>query len=297
MKQKQTNKTNSLTNLHDIQLRLASFEDDLLPLLPCKETILERARQRKLKKRVRTGTALSLLGIFSGIFLLNPSYEQYEVRTQKGQQKSITLADGSQIILNTNTMLRVQQRIRSRQIHLLQGEANFTVKHIENKLLKPFERRFEVFAGDMHVIDIATVFNIDKHNKMDASVTVISGEVMAGIRNSKASMIHLTKNQSLRNYGQTLATVEQASLEQVQAWQTGHMVFNQTPLMSALQNFQRYSDFHVDIEDKELNDLPITGQFKTQSLQQFMQVLPYVAPLDIEQISTQKWKIKKKSAH
>lgn len=291
------NKTNSLTNLHDIQLRLASFEDDLLPLLPSKETILERARQRKLKKRVRTGTALSLLGIFSGIFLLNPSYEQYEVRTQKGQQKSITLADGSQIILNTNTMLRVQQRIRSRQIHLLQGEANFTVKHIENKLLKPFERRFEVFAGDMHVIDIATVFNIDKHNKMDASVTVISGEVMAGIRNSKASMIHLTKNQSLRNYGQTLATVEQASLEQVQAWQTGHMVFNQTPLMSALQNFQRYSDFHVDIEDKELNDLPITGQFKTQSLQQFMQVLPYVAPLDIEQISTQKWKIKKKSAH
>ena len=283
-----------MTNLHDIQLRLASFEDDLLPLLPCKETILERARQRKLKKRVRTGTALSLLGIFSGIFLLNPSYEQYEVRTQKGQQKSITLADGSQIILNTNTMLRVQQRIRSRQIHLLQGEANFTVKHIENKLLKPFERRFEVFAGDMHVIDIATVFNIDKHNKMDASVTVISGEVMAGIRNSKASMIHLTKNQSLRNYGQTLATVEQASLEQVQAWQTGHMVFNQTPLMSALQNFQRYSDFHVDIEDKELNDLPITGQFKTQSLQQFMQVLPYVAPLDIEQISTQKWKIKKK---
>ena len=234
-----------------------------------------------------------MLGIFSGIFLLNPSYEQYEVRTQKGQQKSITLADGSQIILNTNTMLRVQQRIRSRQIHLLQGEANFTVKHIENKLLKPFERRFEVFAGDMHVIDIATVFNIDKHNKMDASVTVISGEVMAGIRNSKASMIHLTKNQSLRNYGQTLATVEQASLEQVQAWQTGHMVFNQTPLMSALQNFQRYSDFHVDIEDKELNDLPITGQFKTQSLQQFMQVLPYVAPLDIVQISTQKWKIKK----
>ena len=297
MKQKQTNKTNSLTNLHDIQLRLASFEDDLLPLLPSKESILERARQRKLKKRVRTGTALSLLGIFSGIFLLNPSYEQYEVRTQKGQQKSITLADGSQIMLNTNTVLRVQQRIRSRQIQLVQGEANFTVKHIENRLLKPLERRFEVLAGEIHVIDVGTVFNVDKHNQTDASVTVIRGEVMAGIRNSKAPMIHLTKNQSLRNYGQTLATVEQASLEQVQAWQTGHVVFNQTSLLLALQNFQRYSDFHVHIEDKELNDLRITGQFKTQSVQQFMQVLPYVAPLDVEQASTQKWKIKKKSAH
>lgn len=107
-------------------------------------------------------------------------------------------------------------------------------------------------------------------------------------------MIHLKQGQSLSNQNEKLNPMVHVDLDMVQAWQTGHIIFNQTPLSNALENFQRYSDFKVELSDPTLKKLPISGQFKAENYQNFMQVLPYVAEVKVSKSSENIWKIAKK---
>ena len=139
-------------SLHDIQRMLASFEDDILPNIASKDEILHRARQRQLKKKAAGASALALCGLLLGTYCYNPAYQQYELATARGEQASIRLRDGSQIMLNTDSHVRVQERLRSREITLSRGEAGFHVAHAEHPLLRRFERSFQVSAGEMLII-------------------------------------------------------------------------------------------------------------------------------------------------
>lgn len=294
MNPKKLNKNNQPLHLNDIQKMLASFEDDILPNIPSKDAILQRAKQRKLKQKYIGGALFAICAMCFGLYSVNPSYQQYTVTTERGAQKTIRLSDGSQIMLNTESKILVQQKIRSRDIILQEGEASFHVAHAQGLLSGYFERTFQVNAGKMHIIDIGTIFNVQKLSATDASVSVLQGEVAVGILGDKKGMIHLKQGQSLSNQNEKLNPMLHVDLDMVQAWQTGHIIFNQTPLSNALENFQRYSDFKVELSDPTLKKLPISGQFKAENYQNFMQVLPYVAEVKVSKSSENIWKIAKK---
>lgn len=294
MNPKKLNKNNQPLHLNDIQKMLASFEDDILPNIPSKDAILQRAKQRKLKQKYIGGALFAICATCFGLYSVNPSYQQYTVATERGAQKTIRLSDGSQIMLNTESKILVQQKIRSRDIILQEGEASFHVAHAQGLLSGYFERTFQVNAGKMHIVDIGTIFNVQKLSATDASVSVLQGEVAVGILGDKKGMIHLKQGQSLSNQNEKLNPMVHVDLDMVQAWQTGHIIFNQTPLSNALENFQRYSDFKVELSDPTLKKLPISGQFKAENYQNFMQVLPYVAEVKVSKSSENIWKIAKK---
>ena len=108
--------------------------------------------------------------------------------TQRGEQRNVYLNDGSQIKLNTDTHIYVQERLRSRKIILSKGEASFHVAHKRSKFLRYFERSFEVTSGNMLIIDIGTVFNVHKHSSDESSVTVLDGEIAVGLKDVKNPM-------------------------------------------------------------------------------------------------------------
>ncbi|WOE32638.1 MULTISPECIES: FecR family protein [unclassified Acinetobacter] len=282
--------------LQDTQRKLASFEDDILPYLPSKDAILVRAKQRQLKKRALTAAVLSIVAIGMAIFYANPVYQQLSVQTVKGGQKIWTLHDGSKIHLNTETKIHVLQRLRSQEILLQQGEASFQVNHSKYKFFQYFNRTFKVIAGEMEIVDIGTVFHVLKHNTTDATVAVETGEIAVKIGGSSAVMLHLIQGQSIRNHQQYLGKVSSVNLHEIKAWQSGEIVFNQMPLIKAIENFQRYADFSVQIENSELQHLQITGQFKITNYQKFMQILPILTAVSVEKISDKKWIIRKNNS-
>lgn len=289
--------TKQVTALQDVQHQLSCFEEQILPLIPSKEVILTRAKQRQIERQYKVkilGIAVfSLLGILACIYGLNPAYEQYEIKTLKGEQRSVSFGDGSEIQLNTNTHIQVQQRLRSREFQLNWGEASFSVTHMKYSWLNPFERRFEVIAGNMQIVDIGTVFNVEKINQTDARVAVIEGEVAVKIKDSNQPMRHLKQGQSLSNSQRDLTQPINLNIDQVSAWQSGQIVFEQTPLTEALQDFQRYADFEVQFSPSDLDDISLSGQFKINNYQQFMQILPKVAPVSVEQLTEQEWIVRK----
>jgi transmembrane sensor len=279
--------------LQEVQRKLECFEDDVLPFLPSKESILKRAKERQLKKKTLSSSVLAVFGLAVGVYWYNPEYKQFNVETIKGEQSIYVLSDGSKIHLNTDTEITVIEKIRSREIMMKQGEANFTVAHSAHKITQYFDRSFKVHAGDMEILDIGTVFNVLKHNDTDATVSVEQGEVAVKIKNSADEMLHLFQGQMLSNNKNKLGSIQKLDLEMINAWQSGEISFKQTRLINAIESFKRYSDFDVDIQNQQIKNLEISGLFKAKNYQQFMQVLPVLSNIKVEKITDKKWIIKK----
>ena len=85
--------------------------------------------------------------------------------TAIGQQLTITLAEGSVVVLNTNSQIKVDYDQQYRDIRLLQGEAHFTVA-------RNSERPFRVYAGVGRVQAVGTAFSVYlKDNAVNVTVT------------------------------------------------------------------------------------------------------------------------------
>src|SRR5690606_12160455 len=111
--------------------------------------------------------------------------------TAVGQQDTRALADGSQVILNTNSQIKVEYGDSFRRVYLLQGEALFTVA-------KNAERPFRVYAGNGVIEAVGTAFSVYLKGA-EVDVAVEEGRVaLAAIRSSEdASRQEVTRSLGL----------------------------------------------------------------------------------------------------
>ncbi len=96
-----------------------------------------RAEVRRLRRAVRArrffslaAAALVAVAVTGGVaatYLLMPKEKSYA--TDIGGHEILALKDGSQIELNTSTIVRVSQDKTARKVWLEKGEAYFRIKH------------------------------------------------------------------------------------------------------------------------------------------------------------------------
>jgi transmembrane sensor len=92
-----------------------------------------------------------------------------DFKTAIGEQRSISLSDGSVFFLNTNSEVRARWTATERHIDLIRGEARFQVA-------KDAARPFLVFTRDATVRAVGTIFNV-RSDQSDTEVAVIEGRV------------------------------------------------------------------------------------------------------------------------
>lgn len=95
--------------------------------------------------------ALLIAGLGVGVYWQLNAASTYG--TQVGEQRSVQLADGSVVRLDTNSRIRVKLSGSERQIDLLEGQALFEVAHDTS-------RPFRVRADAMTVTALGTVFDV-----------------------------------------------------------------------------------------------------------------------------------------
>ncbi|MEJ0035692.1 MAG: FecR domain-containing protein [Gammaproteobacteria bacterium] len=146
---------------------LAAPDDSVVPLYPRSPRKREEVR-RGLSRPWAVGLAASLLlAVCAGWWFTLSSPEQFQ--TKVGEQRSVLLADGSRVTLNTASKIEVQLRSDHRVVQLVQGEALFEVAH-------DTRRPFDVHVGDVVVRAVGTQFDIDRRAKRTV-VTVVEGRV------------------------------------------------------------------------------------------------------------------------
>jgi transmembrane sensor len=187
--------------------------------------------------------------------------------TETGQSRTVELADGSTVLMNTASQLEVQYTPEKRVLKLQKGEAHFDVA--SNK-----DRPFEVHAGANIVRAVGTAFSVELRDGT-VEVTVTEGIVELAALSQDAgnhepqetSLARLSKGQSAEfsDYIQSLETIQNDELERRLAWHKGGLAFEGDKLSDVVAEVSRYTNINIVISDPALRDLLIGGYFKTEA--------------------------------
>ncbi len=210
------------------------------------------------------------------------STSQY--RTAKGEQQTITLDDGSTVMLNTETRLSVRFSEHERFVELERGEARFTVTHDS-------QRPFQVEAGNGMVQDLGTQFIVKKMSH-HVEIFVFEGIVEVGLtdlhfREGMPSPRILKQGEQVRyTLDGHLSSIESIKDQSISAWTEGKLIFHAQPLNSVLKELARYIPGDIRLQDPTLADLPISGIFNLEDLESFPQALQEAFPVKATQINS-----------
>ncbi len=178
---------------------------------------------------IGAGLAASLvLAVFATMFMGRGPTSVYA--TTIGQTRTVALADGSVIHLNSASSIRVRLDGHRRRVTLAQGEAAFDVA-------KDPARPFVVTVGDQRVTVVGTEFDILRHDGRVA-VTVRRGIVAVHAPRTDA---RLTPGQQMvRHEGQPGAVVRAVDANNAFAWRKGYVVYQNRPLAEVVADLGRY---------------------------------------------------------
>jgi transmembrane sensor len=196
--------------------------------------------------------------------------------TEIGQQKAAALADGSQVMLNTNSEISVKYSEGYRDVHLVRGETLFTVA-------KDRTRPFRVFAGHRRIEAVGTAFSVYLAGE-DVRVTVTEGHVslasvaslpapdsqdaavkpLGELHAGQAAIIREAESEGASQNGSALAVIEPvapAVLAQRLAWRQGALIFSGETLDHVVRELSRYTTVSIEIPDAAVRNMRIGGRF------------------------------------
>lgn len=169
-----------------------------------------------------------------------PAYQAavpvYAVETALGEQRSVTLEDGTVIELNGGTKLTLDRR-NSRIASLETGEARFTVTH---NAAAPFS----VKAGGAVIQDVGTIFNI-RLGDAQTDVGVAEGSVLF---NPKGQAVLLTTGKLLHARYGAKPVVTQVDPARIGGWKSGRLDYLSAPLGTVAADLSRAMGKAVVIE-------------------------------------------------
>jgi len=244
--------------------------------------------------------AVVLLGL--GVVL---SWEAGRYSTAFGEQRTVTLADGSVIELNTDSALQVRYTEHLRAIHLIKGEAFFKVAH-------DAARPFIVSAGEAKVKAVGTEFNVRMGN-VSTLVSVIEGTVEVGedtpdaraasgagiesaVRVTTGEEASITPASARKSTIRLMVAKLAASSPQRSAsWTQGRVEFENTPMVDVLSEFQRYRDIRILIDDERVRQLKLSGSFDAHDPNSALSYIATLPGIKVEQIDDHTFRIQSRS--
>lgn len=256
--------------------------------------VIDRKRPTVAKRRpwvVPAAIAASLMVLAASIALLLPSLRTVldgtatvptqiaSFETAIGEQKTVLLPDGSEVVLNTNSELSLTFTASARVLNLVRGEVFVQVAK---------ERRpFSVIAIDQIVQAKGTEFSVEITKDQHVEVIVTEGTVVVEIQ-PKSSLPLGTKSASGQGFvappvfaqlaDNTLSAGEEVTLRVADSvtkdvsaddievrlsWTKERLIFRSEPLEKALQEVERYTNVKFVILDEQLKSETVSGIFKT----------------------------------
>jgi transmembrane sensor len=229
--------------------------------------------------------AVLLIGVGLVLFMLETPQE---FRTALGEQRSLLLADGSRVTLNTASTIEVDLHNGRREVHLVQGEALFEVAHDP-------ARPFVVRAGNARLEDAGTQFNVDMHSN-DTTVTVVEGRVVVGSpgarehagaqadnsgRGTVDPLILAANDRVLVTPAGVGAPQRGVNVAASVAWTQRQLMFEHRPLSEVAEEFNRYNKDQIEIDSAELKRQEVTGVFDAKDPASFVAFLSSVPGVEI----------------
>ncbi len=231
--------------------------------------------RRWIQARPGMGTTLAAaagaagVAILVGVFVL---LRAPRMQTNVGEQRTLRLADGTQVALNTDTRLTVHYDAEERRIELERGEALFDVA---GKSHWPFV----VNAGDRSITALGTAFVVRREERQLA-VTLVEGKIAVSSEpksGDHSSQTAAAGTATVMVPGQRLTfdtqgstpKIDRPNLEKTTAWRRGLVMLEDTPLAEAIVEMNRYSTIKLVIEQPRVATLEVSGMFRAGDSMRF----------------------------
>lgn len=226
---------------------------------PCVEATVRPRRHRPKDARdfgrrrwapmAATGIAAALALVFLGLDI--PTRLQADAITRPGEQRTLTLDDGSIIQLNTDSAVKIAYEPGRRTVRLLRGEAAFTVA-------PNAKRPFAVEAGGGSTTALGTRFVVRRRGPM-TQVSVTEHAVRTA---SQPGSVVVGENQTSIYGPHQAPTAPAPSPVGVGAWTDGWLVFEDQPLSQVVEEIARYSASPMNVVGRSVRARRVSGAFR-----------------------------------
>lgn len=202
--------------------------------------------------------------------------------SRTGELKTIALTDGSSATLSSASQIDVVMTRDARSVTLLRGEAYFEVAH-------DAARPFAVSANDHHVVAVGTRFSVRRDPK-SLRVVVTEGKVRLDSpadAHGQAGPSTLLPAGSMASAGPNGVLVRSLSLEEAERhleWRSGFLAFEDTALVDAVAEFNRFSLRKIELGDSGVALLRIGGNFRWDNSDGFVSLLELGFPVRVERL-------------
>jgi transmembrane sensor len=265
----------------------------------------DRREARPAYSRMPSGTwsrlaaSVAAIGLMVGGAVWYFSLRMPVYATTFGEQRSITLDDGSVVDINSHSKIRVRYSENERDVELLEGQALFRVA-------KNPARPFWVSSATTRVRAVGTEFDVYK--KLGGTVvTVLEGRVAVMLRGERSTAatadagnrgvldrnppsagkaargvdtsVLLSAGEQVLVTPLVMQTVTRPNIEIATAWTQRELAFESASLAEVAEEFNRYNRRQLVIEDPALYDFHISGVFSSSdpaSLVRFLRERPGV---------------------
>lgn len=198
-----------------------------------------------------------------------------QIATRTGERRAVTLTDGTQVELDSDTRVDVAFDAKARRLELRRGQAYIAVA-------QDAARPFAVDVGDQTIVDRGTEFSV-RLDQGAVSVTLAEGGVAVGARGGPATH-QLEPGQRLVLQAGRPAMLENVDLTAALAWRDGFVEFSDMSLSDAVAEMNRYGGHKMIIADPGVAPLKVSGRFKVGEPERFLRTVSLLLPLRVVQV-------------
>lgn len=218
-----------------------------------------------------------------------------EYLTGIGEHRTIPLADGSRIVMNTQTRLRVRYSPHGRDIELIEGEALFSVArdplrpfrvHARHTIVEALGTRFSIYLGNSGTKIAVTQGRVKVFENLNPTPVILNPNGLLwtdtvvfefssepeGLVVSAGHEAHVSQD-SFADFEVDTRQVALEELERRLAWVNGNLFFKGETLGEAVDEFNRYNWRKLKVSDPLIHDLRLGGEFETTNLDSFVEAL------------------------
>jgi transmembrane sensor len=262
-------------------IALARSEGNIYPIADSATAMSPRAA--KGTRRSTPAKRLFALAAAVAIFAvaLTTWFSRNTYATDVGEQRSIVLADGSTVELNSRSRLRVRYSSSQRDVDLLEGQALFRVAHNA-------ARPFVVHSGTADVRAVGTEFDVYK-KRAGTVVTVVEGKVAAGgvFLSAGEQLTVAAGGPAPARHPPETKGPQHDNVAAATAWTQRMLVFDSAPLTDVAEEFNRYNTRQLVIADPVAANFQISGMFSSVDPGLLLKFLHSQRELNIEETATQ----------
>jgi transmembrane sensor len=208
--------------------------------------------------RARTSSRRSILAgaavlvTAGGSLALWRASEAGAYQTEVGEQKHVSLDDGTRIFLDTDTRLKIRLSETARSAELQYGRANFQVT---SDPARPF------------VVNVATSRIVAGASNLDVTcdgdlISVVLVQGSADILRPNTQPEKIVSGERFVIHPNSAGLLDRPAMTPLLAWQTGRAIFEDRKLSEAISELNRYSVVKLAVSDPRTAALRVSGIYR-----------------------------------